>query len=151
MSTSDVSSSVPAGDRPARRETSGSGAPPPLAWLRIAGDSAVAPFEQIRGRIAEAAAGGRLPVGTKLPPVRELAAGLGLAVNTVARAYKELEQAGIVQTRSRAGTVITAAGDAGRRRTAEAAAELAAAARAHGISDAETVRILKAALQSGPS
>lgn len=69
--------------------------------------SPVPPYEQVRLRIAELAAAGTLPAGTKLPPVRTLATDLGLAANTVARAYRELEQAGLVETRGRAGTVIT--------------------------------------------
>jgi len=70
-------------------------------------DSPVPPYEQVRLRIAELAATGALPAGTKLPPVRTLATELTLAANTVARAYRELEQAGLVETRGRAGTVIT--------------------------------------------
>jgi DNA-binding transcriptional regulator YhcF (GntR family) len=76
--------------------------------IAIDHDSRVAPYEQVRLRIAELAAAGALPAGAKLPPVRRLAADLGLAANTVARAYRELEQAGLVETRGRAGTVITA-------------------------------------------
>jgi DNA-binding transcriptional regulator YhcF (GntR family) len=76
--------------------------------LRIDHDSAVPPYEQVRLRIADLAATGKLPAGTKLPPVRHLATDLGLAANTVARAYRELEQAGLVETRGRAGTVVTA-------------------------------------------
>ncbi len=71
-------------------------------------DSAVPPYEQVRLRIAELAARGALAAGTRLPPVRQLAADLGLAANTVARAYRELEQAGLVETRGRAGTLVTA-------------------------------------------
>jgi DNA-binding transcriptional regulator YhcF (GntR family) len=71
-------------------------------------DSAVPPYEQVRLRIAELAAAGALAAGAKLPPVRQLATDLGLAANTVARAYRELEQAGLVETRGRAGTVVTA-------------------------------------------
>src|SRR3954447_3093690 len=66
------------------------------------------PYEQVRLRIADLAATGALPAGTKLPPVRKLAEELGLAANTVARAYRELEQAGLVETHGRLGTVITA-------------------------------------------
>jgi DNA-binding transcriptional regulator YhcF (GntR family) len=76
--------------------------------IRIEADSAVPPYEQVRLRIAALAADGVLPAGAKLPPVRVLAGELGLAVNTVARAYRELEQAGLVETRGRAGTVVTA-------------------------------------------
>src|SRR3954471_12675006 len=70
--------------------------------------SPVPPYEQVRMRIAELAAVGRLAAGTRLPPVRALATELGLAANTVARAYRELEQAGLVETRGRAGTLVTA-------------------------------------------
>src|SRR4051794_19250074 len=66
------------------------------------------PYEQVRTRIADLAATGVLTAGTRLPPVRQLATDLGLAANTVARAYRELEQAGLVETRGRLGTVITA-------------------------------------------
>jgi DNA-binding transcriptional regulator YhcF (GntR family) len=76
--------------------------------IRLDPDSPVPPYEQVRMRIAELAASGALPAGAKLPPVRRLAGDLGLAANTVARAYRELEQAGLVETRGRAGTVITA-------------------------------------------
>jgi DNA-binding transcriptional regulator YhcF (GntR family) len=76
--------------------------------IRLDGDSAVPPYEQVRLRIAELAATGQLAAGAKLPPVRALAARLGLAVNTVARAYRELEQAGLLETKGRAGTVVTA-------------------------------------------
>ena len=70
-------------------------------------DSPVPPYEQVRARIAGLAADGDLPAGTRLPPVRQLATDLGLAANTVARAYRELEQAGLVATNGRQGTVVT--------------------------------------------
>lgn len=76
--------------------------------IRIDADSPVPPYEQVRTGIAELAAAGGLPAGTRLPSVRQLAAELHLAVNTVARAYRELEQAGLVETRGRQGTVVTA-------------------------------------------
>ena len=84
------------------------------------------PYEQVRLRIAELASTGELAAGEKLPPVRALAADLGLAVNTVARAYRELEIAGLVETRGRLGTVVTAraAGTSGlAQKAAEAYAE----------------------------
>jgi DNA-binding transcriptional regulator YhcF (GntR family) len=49
---------------------------------------------------------GELSPGTKLPTVRQLAADLGLAVNTVARAYRELEADALVVTRGRRGTFV---------------------------------------------
>lgn len=49
---------------------------------------------------------GVLPVGTRLPTIRQLAADLGLAAGTTARAYRELEQAGLIATRGRRGTFV---------------------------------------------
>lgn len=119
-----------------------------LSWVRIDSSDPVPPYEQLRLQILAAANDGRLPVGTRLPPVRALAAELGLAVNTVARAYRELEHAEIVTTRSRAGTVVSApAGDA-RRRVADAAKVYADAAHANGLPADAALAIVEAALRS---
>lgn len=67
------------------------------------------PFEQLRGQIATQVTSGELPAGTRLPTVRQLAAELGLAPNTVARAYRELESDGVVATHGRRGTVVRSA------------------------------------------
>ncbi|MEZ0064516.1 GntR family transcriptional regulator [Streptacidiphilus sp. MAP12-20] len=72
--------------------------------LRVDTRSPIPPYEQIRGQLATLIAAGRLPPGHRLPPVRQLAADLGLAAGTVARAYRELEAAGQVATRRAAGT-----------------------------------------------
>ena len=68
--------------------------------------SPVPPFEQLRLQLVAQIEGGELPPGTQLPTVRRLAADLGLAPNTVARTYRELEQAGLVRTAGRRGTVV---------------------------------------------
>jgi GntR family transcriptional regulator len=68
--------------------------------------SAVPAFEQLRQQIETQVADGTLPPGTQLPTVRRLAADLGLAPNTVARTYRELEQSGLVRTAGRRGTVV---------------------------------------------
>jgi DNA-binding transcriptional regulator YhcF (GntR family) len=73
-------------------------------------DAGTAPYEQVRTQLATRIGDGRLPAGTRLPTVRALAAGLGLAVNTVARAYKELEADGLVVTEGRRGTRVTGRG-----------------------------------------
>ena len=64
------------------------------------------PFEQLRRQLLAEISSQRLPPGSKLPSVRRLAADLGLAPNTVARTYRELESAGVVATRGRNGTVV---------------------------------------------
>jgi DNA-binding transcriptional regulator YhcF (GntR family) len=71
--------------------------------------AATPPYEQIRAQIQAMVAAGTLPVGTRLPPIRQLAGDLGLATNTVGRAYRELEAAGVAEARGRHGTVITGA------------------------------------------
>lgn len=68
--------------------------------------SATPPYEQIRAQISSLIALGALAPGTRLPTVRRLAADLGIAAGTVARAYRELEQAGLIDTRRRNGTVV---------------------------------------------
>ena len=70
--------------------------------------SSVALFEQLRLQIIHLADNGALPPGTRLPAVRALAGQLDVAPHTVARAYKELEAAGVVATRGRNGTVVCA-------------------------------------------
>ena len=114
--------------------------------ITIDAGSATPPYEQVRLRIAELAADGTLAAGTKLPPVRALAADLGLAANTVARAYRELEAAGLVETRGRLGTVVTgrAAGTSGQAQ--KAAADYAARTRALGVPPETALALAKAAL-----
>ncbi|WP_067499855.1 GntR family transcriptional regulator [Actinoplanes sp. TFC3] len=108
--------------------------------------SPVPPYEQVRLRIAELAAAGQLPAGTRLPPVRQLATTLGLAVNTVARSYRELEQAGLVQTRGRAGTVITAAAAGTPAAAQRAAQRYAQEVSALGVSAQVALELVQAAL-----
>lgn len=92
--------------------------------------SALPPYEQIRGQIAAMAAAGVLPVGTRLPTIRQLASDLGLAAGTVARAYRELEADGVVTSRVRHGTTIAPPRRHSERKTA---AQLASSARAFAL------------------
>jgi DNA-binding transcriptional regulator YhcF (GntR family) len=62
------------------------------------------PYEQLRRQLADLIGSGVLSPGDRLPPVRQLAADLGLAAGTVARTYKELELAGYVRSRRGGGT-----------------------------------------------
>ncbi|MFE5670190.1 GntR family transcriptional regulator [Agromyces sp. NPDC056523] len=73
--------------------------------------SATPPYEQLRMQVVDAVRDGRLSAGAKLPTVRALAEELGLAANTVARAYRELEADGVVEGRGRNGTFVRASGD----------------------------------------
>ncbi len=104
------------------------------------------PFEQLRRGIAGQVADGTLPAGTKLPTVRALAEQVGLAVNTVARAYRELENDGIVVTQGRRGTfVASAALDAPPAGVVELAQQYVAAARRQGLSVAEATSFVERA------
>jgi DNA-binding transcriptional regulator YhcF (GntR family) len=113
----------------------------------IDADSAVPPYEQVRLRIAELAAQGSLAAGTRLPPVRRLAADLGLAANTVARAYRELEQAGLVETAGRAGTVITSRAAATPLAAQRAAQRYAEQVSALGLTPQAALELVRAALR----
>ncbi|HEY3883348.1 MAG TPA: GntR family transcriptional regulator [Trebonia sp.] len=112
-----------------------------VAALQVDVTSPVPPYEQLREQIAGLIATGVLQAGQRLPPVRQVAADLGLAGGTVARAYRELAQAGLVEGGGRHGTVIrsgtrTLAGDqSGQRALSDAADHLAGIARDLGVSD----------------
>ena len=69
------------------------------------------PFERIRAGVVEQLSSGALLPGDRLPTVRGLAAQLGVAPGTVARAYRELEADGVVETRGRAGTFVVESTD----------------------------------------
>jgi DNA-binding transcriptional regulator YhcF (GntR family) len=98
---------------PARGET-GTDA----VWYLELDDKAGAPiYEQIVGKIEEAVATGRLLAGERLPSVRDMAAELGVAPGTVARAYSELEARGVVRTEGAKGTSVAAAGNNPRKRS----------------------------------
>ncbi|MEU9862360.1 GntR family transcriptional regulator [Streptomyces sp. NPDC047971] len=111
-------------------------------------DSSTAPYEQLRAQIAERARSGALPVGYKLPTVRGLAQELGLAANTVAKAYKSLEADGVIETRGRNGTFVAAAGDAAERLAASAAAAYAAEAKRLGLTRASAASAVTDALRA---
>jgi DNA-binding transcriptional regulator YhcF (GntR family) len=101
------------------------------------------PYEQLRSQIAAQVAAGALPPGSRLPTVRALAATLAMATNTVARAYRELEHAGVVTTRGRAGTFVN--GDDIDRAAKDAATTYAEALRALGIGQDEALRLVRRA------
>lgn len=105
---------VPANELPAI-------AVPAIEVFTIDPDAALPPYDQLKQSVLAAVESGSLAPGTKLPTVRALAADLGLAPNTVARAYRELEALGVLDTRGRSGTFV--AGDGVRRAARQAAAD----------------------------
>lgn len=111
--------------------------------------SATPPFEQLRVQIAEQVRGGVLAAGERLPTVRRLAEDLGIAPNTVARAYRELEADGFVETRGRNGTVVRAQGDAVAQLAQDAARVYADRMAKLGVPTADALRYVAAALNDG--
>jgi GntR family transcriptional regulator len=128
--------------------TAGTG--PPV--LRIDLSRPLPPYEQLREQIAGLIAAGQLSPGTRLPSVRQLAGDLGLAPGTVARAYSELESAGLLVTRGRGGTLVAQpaarkhAELAQQRALAAAADRFVAAARDLGLGDEAAETAVRQAL-----
>ncbi|TDB88672.1 GntR family transcriptional regulator [Actinomadura sp. KC216] len=108
------------------------------------------PYEQLRAQLARQIQDRTLAVGTRLPTIRRLAADLGLAVNTVGRAYRELEEAGLIETRGRAGSYVSAAGEQAREQAHRAAGQYAAITTSLGIDPTEAIQIVQAALGRTP-
>lgn len=118
--------------------------------LDITHDSAVPPYEQLRIGVVAQVRSGALTAGTKIPTVRALAEQLGLAPNTVARAYRELEADGVLETRGRQGTFIASSGDPTRDLAGRAATEYVAAVRRLGLDDRTALRYIRSALEANP-
>ena len=77
--------------------------------LRISAHDPVPIYLQIVNQVKYLVASGRLSPEEELPPIRTLAEQLVINPNTVARAYRELEQAGIVIKRRTTGTYVSGA------------------------------------------
>jgi GntR family transcriptional regulator len=104
--------------------------------------AAGSPSEQIAEQLRLQIAAGRLPAGASLPSVRQLARDLGIAPNTVVRAYNELERQGWVVASERRGVAVAnvsaPARQAERRREVErAVGRVVVTARRLGIGPAE--------------
>ncbi|PJJ70597.1 DNA-binding transcriptional regulator YhcF (GntR family) [Diaminobutyricimonas aerilata] len=117
--------------------------------MKIAIDtgSSVPPYEQVRMQVIEGVRSGALAVGERLPTVRALAAELGIAANTVARAYRELEHDEVIETRGRAGTFVSAHGDATERQAQLAARAFADRIRELGVDHTLALDLARAALR----
>ncbi len=119
------------------------------APLRVAVDprSPVPVFHQLREQITAMAVAGSLSPGTRLPSVRQLTADLGLAAGTVARAYRELEADGVVESRRRTATTV-AAGRVTGDPVGSAVTALVSAARAAGLRNEDVIAAVREALST---
>jgi GntR family transcriptional regulator len=117
--------------------------------LRIDRTSADPPHTQITRQIIRLIADGALASGERLPTVRQLAADLEIAPNTVARSYRDLENAGLIQSSGRRGTVVSGRAHSAERQRREdvirAAHAFRDAMRAAGISRDEAVEAVRSA------
>src|SRR5262245_30100883 len=78
--------------------------------IRISASDGVPIYQQVVNQVKYLVASGRLEPGAELPPIRVLADRLLINPNTVARAYRDLEVAGVVVKRGTTGTFISEAG-----------------------------------------
>jgi DNA-binding transcriptional regulator YhcF (GntR family) len=118
--------------------------------FRISLDDAspIAKNEQLTTQIQDAVKNGTLAAGTKLPTVRALATELSVAPYTVARAYRQLEDLGVLETHGRNGTIVSTFGDDSQQQAQLAARAYADRIHALGVSADEALALAKAALQS---
>lgn len=63
-------------------------------------------YQQVIDQIKRDIALGRLAVGDKIPPVRQLALDIVINPNTIAKAYRQLEHDGVITTRTGSGTFV---------------------------------------------
>ena len=118
----------------------------PASFLAIDPRSSTPPFEQLRSQVIAAVRSGELAHDTRLPTVRALAAELGLATNTVARAYRELERDSVIETRGRFGSFIAPNGDSAQRNARAAADAFATRIEQLGVSSADALTLVTDAL-----
>lgn len=111
-------------------------------------EASAAPFEQVRNQTIAAVKDGRLVAGERMPTVRGLAEQLGLAANTVAKAYRALETDGVIETRGRAGSFVCATGDVTEREAKVAASAYADRIGTLGIDPADALAYVEAALRA---
>ncbi|MDH6235554.1 GntR family transcriptional regulator [Cryobacterium sp. CG_9.6] len=122
----------------------------PESFLAIDPEATTPPFEQIRAQLMDAVRAGRMAPGERLPTVRALATTLGVATNTVARAYRELERDDLIETRGRMGSFVAANGDAAHRHAQEAATAFATRIEKLGVAPDEALDLVTRSLGAVP-
>jgi len=75
-------------------------------YITIDETDARAIYQQVVDEIKALIAAGELANGSSLPPVRQVAADLGVNLNTIAYAYRELQKAGLIKVKHGAGAVV---------------------------------------------
>jgi DNA-binding transcriptional regulator YhcF (GntR family) len=116
--------------------------------ITIDTELSIALNEQLTTQIQDAVKAGTLAAGTKLPTVRSLATELGVAPYTVARAYRQLEDLGVIETHGRNGTIVSTFGDTTQQEAQRAARAYADRIHSLGVSSDVALDLAKSALQS---
>ncbi len=114
--------------------------------LSIDPNAPTPPYEQLREQLLAQIAARELLAGARLPTVRGLAEQLGLAPNTVAKTYRELERLGAVETRGRRGTTVRSALPQADLAASIAAREFAFRMHDLGVSSVAALALVEAAL-----
>jgi DNA-binding transcriptional regulator YhcF (GntR family) len=128
---------------------------PALPILSVVTDDVIPPYEQLRRQLAYLISSGSLSAGERLPPLRQLAGDLGLAVGTVARTYRRLEAEGLISTSRGGGTRVSSlppavADEQRQRQLADQAFDYVIKARLLGASDDAIVDAVRSAVDVGP-
>jgi DNA-binding transcriptional regulator YhcF (GntR family) len=117
-------------------------------FLAVDPDGETAPFQQIMDQLRGFIERGELRAGDSLPTVRQLAGDLGVAPNTVARAYAELQESGWLTSEGRRGTHVASGAPAHDKRTRarmlhETVGRFVATLAHRGYSEAEVATVLQ--------
>lgn len=102
------------------------------------------PAEQVHGQLRGLITAGKLAAGERLPSVRQLATDLGIAPGTVAKAYRQLEEEGLVTSRTGAGTRVSRTASTVAQDVADAARAFASAAQRSGMNRSDAEGVLRA-------
>ncbi|MHC6594375.1 GntR family transcriptional regulator [Arthrobacter sp. C152] len=107
-------------------------------------------YQQLRDRITEEIAEGRLVAGSALPPTRALAADFGINFHTVNKAYDLLRRQGLIRLNRRTGAVVAVAapGERYREEWTGRARTLLAEAIARGMSAGEVLAECRSLIES---
>ncbi|MFI9385200.1 GntR family transcriptional regulator [Kutzneria sp. NPDC052558] len=126
-----------------------------MVEFRVDRGSGVPAYLQLAQQVREALRLGWLTPGDRLPTVREVVATSGVNPNTVLKAYRELEFAGLVEARQGAGTFVKAGLGTGDRealgRLYDELVTWLAGARAAGLEDEDVYALLNTALEGEKS
>ena len=105
-------------------------------------------FKSLPPRHQDAVKAGTLAAGTKLPTVRSLATELSVAPYTVARAYRQLEDLGVIETHGRNGTLVSTHGDTTQQQAQVAARAFADRIRGLGYPTDLALELARSALEN---